>query len=264
MYAAADATLHRALRYALHGWPVFPCRPGGKEPATRHGFRDASTDPGQIRRWWSRHAEENLAIATGTPGPDVLDVDQHGEAGNGFAAWRRLSVAGLLDGTIAIVATPRGGLHAYFAGTAQPSRRLPNHHLDFKAVGGYVLAPPSQVGGMPYRLLTKFGTAGGILDWAAVTSLLEIRRGQGARDWGAAHKDGARLASWIERLDEGNRNSGLFWAACRVIEAGQEHLLDGLATAAATTGLTHREIKRTIASARQTTQPHQATPCRPG
>ncbi len=106
MYAAADATLHRALRYALHGWPVFPCRPGGKEPATRHGFRDASTDPGQIRRWWSRHAEENLAIATGTPGPDVLDVDQHGEAGNGFAAWRRLSVAGLLDGTIAIVATP--------------------------------------------------------------------------------------------------------------------------------------------------------------
>ena len=28
----------------------------------------------------------NLAIATGQPGPDVLDVDQHGPAGNGFAA----------------------------------------------------------------------------------------------------------------------------------------------------------------------------------
>ena len=156
MHTAADSTSRRALEYASRGWPVFPCRPGGKEPATRHGFRDASTDPGQIRIWWNRHPEANLAIATGSPGPDVLDVDQHGEAGNGFAAWRRLSAAGLLDGTIAIVATPGGGLHAYFTGTAQPSRRLPSHHLDFKAVGGYVLAPPSRVGGKPYRLLTQF------------------------------------------------------------------------------------------------------------
>ena len=89
-----------------------------------------------------------------------------------------------------------------------------------------------------------------------MTSLLEPRRGQGARDWGAAPTDGARLASWVERLEEGNRNSGLFWAACRVIEAGQEHLLDDLAAAAATTGLADREIKRTIASARQSTQAH--------
>ncbi|HUZ55113.1 MAG TPA: bifunctional DNA primase/polymerase [Streptosporangiaceae bacterium] len=263
MYAAADATLRRALEYALRRWPVFPCQPDGKQPATRHGFRDASTDPGQIRRWWSRQAQANLAIATGSLGPDVLDVDQHDE-GNGFAAWRRLTAAGLLDGTIAIVATPGGGLHAYFSGTAQPSRRLPSHHLDFKAVGGYVLALPSRVGGKSYRLLSKSGAAGAILDWAAVYNLLEPRRGQVASEWSAAPTDGARLASWVGRLDEGNRNSGLFWAACRAIEADQEHLLDGLAAAAATTGLTDREIKRTIASARRSTQPNQTTPSRPG
>jgi hypothetical protein len=245
----------------LRGWPVFPCRPGGKEPATRHGFRDASTDPGRIQNWWNRYPEANLAIATGSPGPDVLDVDQDGEAGNGFAAWRRLSAAGLLDGSIAIVTTPGGGLHAYFTGTAQPSRRLPSHHLDFKAAGGYVLAPPSHVGGKPYRLFTEFDTAGGILDWAVVTSLLEPLRGRGARDMAAAPTNGARLAAWVERLEEGNRNSGLFWAACRVIEGDQDHILDELAAAAATTGLIDREIKRTIASARQSTQPH-ATPYR--
>jgi hypothetical protein len=251
---AADSVPGRALEYASRGWPVFPCRPGGKEPATRHGFRDASTDPSQIRGWWRRHPEANLAVATGTPGPDVLDVDQHGDAGNGFAAWRHLTTTGLIQDVIAIVATPGGGLHAYFTGTTQPSRRLPSCHLDFKAVGGYVLAPPSRVGGKPYRLLTESGIAGATLDWAAVTNLLEPSRGQPARGWGAVPADGARLASWVGRLEEGNRNSGLYWAACRVIEAGQDHLLEDLAAAAATTGLADREIKRTVASARLSAQ----------
>ena len=29
-----DATLRQALAYARHGWPVFPCLPGQKIPAT--------------------------------------------------------------------------------------------------------------------------------------------------------------------------------------------------------------------------------------
>ena len=87
------------------------------------------------------------------PGPDVLDVDQHGPAGNGFAAFNQLNRAGLTDGASAIVATPSGGLHAYFTGSDQHSGKLPRHHLDFRAQGGYVLAPPSHVGGKPYRLI---------------------------------------------------------------------------------------------------------------
>ena len=138
-----DGMLDAALVYAGRGWPVFPCQPGGKEPATRHGFRDASTDPGQIRSWWTRQPHANVAIATGAPGPDVLDVDQHGPAGNGYAAYCELGVAGLLDQMLAVVATPRGGLHAYFTGTGQASARLVRHHLDFRAAGGYVVAPPS-------------------------------------------------------------------------------------------------------------------------
>ena len=93
-----DATLRQALAFATRGWPVLPCQPGQKTPATRHGVRDATTDPGQITAWFGRHPDWNLAIATGAPGPDVLDVDQHGEAGNGYAAFRQLRAAGLLDG----------------------------------------------------------------------------------------------------------------------------------------------------------------------
>ena len=141
-----DATLRQALAYARHGWPVFPCLPGAKIPATRHGFRDATTDPVQITSWFGRGAGWNLAIATGTPGPDVLDVDQHGPAGNGYTAFTRLRRAGLINGAAAYVRTPAGGMHAYFTGSDQHNGRLPGHHLDFRSAGGYVVAPPSMVG----------------------------------------------------------------------------------------------------------------------
>ncbi len=242
--------LSRALAYARRGWPVFPCVPGGKEPATRHGLRDASTDSGQIRHWWHRLPGANVAIATGSPGPDVLDVDQHGPAGNGFAAYRRLKAAGLLEGMGAVVATPRGGLHCYFAGSGQASARLPRQHLDFRAAGGYVLAPPSQVDGKPYRLIRSGERPGGF-DWPAVTTLLEPARDGRVRSRLAGPADVSRLPAWVARLEEGNRNCGLFWAACRAVEAGQACLLDELAAAATTTGLPAREIARTIASARR-------------
>ena len=74
------STLRQALAFATAGWPVLPCLPGQKIPATAHGYRDATTDPTQITDWFSRHPDWNLAIATGTPGPDVLDIDVHGAA----------------------------------------------------------------------------------------------------------------------------------------------------------------------------------------
>ena len=92
------ARLRQALAYAARGWPVFPCQAGQKTPATAHGHRDATTDPAQITAWFTRNPQWNVAIATGTPGPDVLDVDDHGPAGNGYAAFARLTHAGLLDG----------------------------------------------------------------------------------------------------------------------------------------------------------------------
>jgi bifunctional DNA primase/polymerase-like protein len=101
--------LRHALAYAARGWPVFPCQPGQKTPATAHGYLDATADPQQITRLFTRHPGANLAIATGAPGPDVLDVDQHGPAGNGYAAFNRLHRAGMLDGATAYVATPAAG-----------------------------------------------------------------------------------------------------------------------------------------------------------
>ena len=159
------ATLRQALAHAARGWPVFPCQAGQKTPATAHGYRDATTDPDQITAWFTRNPHQNLAIATGAPGPDVLDVDDHGPAGNGYPALAKLSRAGLLDSAAAYVRTPNGGLHAYFTGSAQRNGHLPAHHLDFRSRGGYVLAPPSQIDGKPYHLIRTLN-ADGALDWS--------------------------------------------------------------------------------------------------
>ena len=250
MITKPENILHRALAYARQGWPVFPCRPGSKEPATRHGFHDASTDDKQIRSWWSRQPSANIAVATGLPGPDVLDIDQHGRAGNGFAAYRQLSAAGLLDRADAVVATPGGGLHLYFSGSRQASGRLPRHHLDLRAVGGYALAPPSRIGGNEYRLIWSHARTGG-LDWSAVSRLLERAEVRPGPRCGTQTLHGARLTAWVGQLKPGNRNCGLFWAACRAVETGRLDILGELAVAAARTGLSDREISRTIASARR-------------
>lgn len=238
--------LRQALAYAATEWPVFPCRPGEKVPDTPNGFKNSSTDPAVIRRWWQARPDRNVAIATGAPGPDVLDVDVKLD-GSGFAAFNRLKRGGMLAGARALVRTPSGGLHVYYVGTSQPSGRLVRDFLDFKAAGGYVLAPPSVVGGKPYELLDHRGGADGRLDWAAVRHLLDPP--QPPRRPGRGAGSGA-LVAWVAALAEGNRNDGLFWAACRMAEADSPSGdLEQLVAAAVQAGLTEGEARRTIASA---------------
>ena len=243
-----NPTLTAALRYARADWPVFPCVPGEKVPATRHGLLDATTDPDKITWWWSRNPGRNLAIATGSPGPDVLDVDVRKD-GSGFAAFNRLRREGFIDGASAYVRTPSGGLHAYFAGTGQGNGRLPGHHLDFRSRGGYIVAPPSRVGGRPYQLL-RYQEGQARLDWAKVTRLLDPQPQHRHEHSAERPTDASRLAGWVARLPEGNRNDGLFWAANRALESGLTDLGE-LAEAARKTGLEEREITRTLASARR-------------
>jgi hypothetical protein len=250
-------TLRQALAYAQRGWPIFPCQPGQKIPATTHGYRNATSDPEQITAWFGRHPDYNLAIATGFPGPDVLDVDQHGPAGDGFTALIKLRDAKLLDGAAAYVRTPSGGMHAYFTGTHQRNGHLPAHHLDFLATGGYVLAPPSAVGGRPYRILWAPEAHGG-LNWDTVTRFLQPQRQhQQRRQPQTASRDLSGLARWVAAQPEGNRNAGLFWAANRALETDPAADLSQLADAARQAGLADSEITRTLDSARRTAQPNR-------
>lgn len=239
-----------AAGYIAIGWPVFPCKPGSKEPDTAHGFKDATTDPAVISAWWRARPDRNVAIATGAPGPDVLDVDT-GPAGSGWSAFGRLRRAGLLTGASGLVRTRSGGLHVYFAGTGQPCGRLPKHFLDFKSTGGYIVAPPSFVAADDkpagiYELVDqRDGTAE--LDWQAVRRLLDPQRRPMPRT--QRNGDITLLAAWVASQPEGNRNAGLYWAANRVVESGFDPA--DLLPAAVTAGLSEDEALRTINSARR-------------
>jgi hypothetical protein len=249
-----DATVNQALAFAGRGWPVFPCRSGVKVPLTRHGYREATTDRDQIIQWFTDYPNSNLAVATGAPGPDVLDVDQHGPAGDGYAAFGKLCAAGLASRAAAWVRTPSGGMHAYFAGSGQRSGRLPGHHLDFRSQGGYVLTPPSQIGGRSYQVTLISDHREG-LDWAAVIRLLEPQHQLGhPGQRPAPDLDLSHLARWVAAQPQGNRNSGLYWAANRALDADSAADLSPLAVAARQAGLTEPEITRTLDSARKTSQ----------
>jgi hypothetical protein len=161
-----------ALTYAARGWPVFPCKPGQKVPATVHGVLDATTDTNQIRRWWKAAPAANVAIATGDPGPDVIDVDVKPD-GNGYKAFGELREAGLASDPGWYVTTPSGGLHAYYTGTGQRNGTIRGRYIDFRGQGGYVVAPPSVVDDKPYKIVNEFRVQAATVDWRAIRALLD-------------------------------------------------------------------------------------------
>jgi hypothetical protein len=238
-----------ALAYAARGYPLLPCEPGGKAPLgllVPHGCLDATTEEATIRRWWARYPDANIGIATGAPGPDVLDVD----AKNGLPGLdllERLRLAGLLRGAIGIVRTPTFGLHLWYPGTARGGGALgPGRCLELKARGGYVLAPPSVTSAGEYVLLDAASASGELLDWNACRRLLSPPQPP-RRIRGMGGPDIRHLAEWLEGQPKGNRNAALYWASCRAAEAGLP--AGDLVAAAVAAGLPEDEAQRTALSA---------------
>lgn len=140
-----------ALWYADAGLWVFPIQPGGKKPYARtQGLHDATTDQGRIRRWWSRHPDSNIGIATGHR-VDVIDFDgaqAHAAWGEAFPNDDGSTYGGA--SVLATVSTPRpGGLHVYIRATGEGNHAGSLPGVDFRGRGGYVLAPPSALDNRP-------------------------------------------------------------------------------------------------------------------
>jgi hypothetical protein len=252
-----------AARFAAAGVPVFPCVPGGKRPRVEHGFHEATTDAVQIAAWWRRWPSANIGLPTGgVSGVEVVDVDRKA-SGNGFDAFARARAAGLLGDGLGVVRTPSGGAHVYFPADParpQPSWQAARAHVDFRGDGGYVIVPPSIVATADdlrarYALIGGSGRAPSPVDAAALRAFLDPRPEPSFRPAIAPRtQDAERLAGWVATLGEGERNRGLFWAACRLAEAGTSpaSALDALGLAAEHAGLPPREVFTTIRSAYRT------------
>jgi putative DNA primase/helicase len=127
------------------------CPSPGKHPLVEHGLQDASADSSKIEGWWRRWPRANLGIRTDEVPRIDIDLAEVAEA---------LAEDVALPNETEVVRTPRGGLHIAIISTRavhggplylEDGRKLG----DLKAVGGYVLVPPSRIGDRPYRSLSS-------------------------------------------------------------------------------------------------------------
>ncbi|MGF1628553.1 MAG: bifunctional DNA primase/polymerase [Kiloniellaceae bacterium] len=145
--AEADPMLAAALGYAARGWPVFPCAAGGKKPCIDHWQHLATTDPEQLRKWWSTWPNANVALHPGEAGLLVLDFDPKEDRDKAAIRADVEAKAGKLPKTGLVARTPRGGEHHYYQ-LDPGDDPVPNsagklaQGLDVRSFRGYVLLPP--------------------------------------------------------------------------------------------------------------------------
>jgi hypothetical protein len=291
MNALQDA----ALGYATRGIPVYPvhwprgtkggtalacscprgagCDRPAKHPLVRHGINDATTNPAQLERWWSRWPHANIGLETGVVF-DALDVD--GPAGL-VALLKLARTAGLpLPGPV--VHTGGGGWHHWFRPTGlgnRPPRGLA--HVDWRGRGGAVLAPPSRhASGEHYRWLMPLdqtplpevpAALRALLDPDPPTTTVQARPAGPAAP---GHPYGRRVLAAelaaLGRATPGDRNRSLNACAFKVYRyvAGgvlsDEQVTAAFTTAALAIGLDPAEVGRTLASARAAGLANPRTP----
>ncbi len=133
--------LDAALAYADAGLPVFPCRPS-KAPYTKGGFKNATTDPKTIARWWRKWPDASIGIPTGkVSGIIAIDADI-------LDSWEGLVAdqGGEPDTLQAKTGREGGGWHVLFK---YPNERIRCTNgeiadgIDVKADGGYIIVAPS-------------------------------------------------------------------------------------------------------------------------
>ena len=243
-----------ALAYAGAGLPIFPLN--GKQPATRHGFKDATTNLQQVEQWWHENPNYNI----GLPVPKhtlVLDIDPRSGGAQGLTELEN-QYGQLPETNTCITGRGDGGRHYYF--TAPPGqftdRNLPDG-IDLRtAQKSYLVVPPSihpDTGGHYYWTGPE-GKAE-LPNW-----LFELIRHEykpiepPALNWNIT---GDKLVKFVSNLPQGQRNNGLFWACCEAIKDGSwAFIKNDLQQAAQHIGLTEPEINGTFASAeRRASQP---------
>ena len=128
-----------ALVYASWGWPVFPLKPHAKTPATRNGFKDATTNRTRIDAWWKQHPNSNIGLPTGHAF-DVIDFDPPDGARSFIKMYDELPH---IHGQ---VCTASGGIHLYVKPTGDGNATRIAPGVDWRGKGGYVVAPPSTLG----------------------------------------------------------------------------------------------------------------------
>lgn len=142
-------------------WAVFPCHVGKKRPAVPRGFKESTRDHQVIEAWWSRRPWMNIGVDCGSSGIVVIDCDT-AKGDDGLHGLDRLEDIAVErehhdDLDARTHATPSGGSHLIYAALAdmpiKSSAGQIAEGVDVRALGGYIVAPPSVIHGERYRVL---------------------------------------------------------------------------------------------------------------
>ncbi|MFD8687970.1 bifunctional DNA primase/polymerase [Streptomyces sp. NPDC059651] len=277
----ATLALAHALSAAEHGLPVIPlsatklpalrsphrdepqpsgCRGACGQPG--HGVHDATTDPAAVRALFAAAPwATGYGIACGRAphhliGVD-LDIDTTGR-NDSVAALQHLALQHLftIPPTVTVL-TPSGGRHIWLSGP--PDVPVPNSAgrlapgIDIRGTGGYLVGPGSVTSHGTYRLVPGTGT---LPPARCPSALLHLLTPPARPHRHRTHPDdrGRGLIRFVLAADAGQRNTRLFWAACRAYEHGfGDALAEALTQAAVRTGLPEHEARATIASAARLT-----------
>jgi hypothetical protein len=250
----SDQPVDWALAYAAVGMAVFPV--ANKRPLTEHGFKDATTDPETIEAWWARypHADIGWAVPVEIV---VADLDV-GKGVNGFKVFA--AQEGMSPDAIETpqASTPRGGRHLIYSANGCMYKNGARDGVDLRTIGGYVALPrpgngrawlkPLSIPLAPVPHWVKPVGPGRDIPARAPTGPVSP-----FAKYTIDHSVCA-IARRVALAQEGERNSILFWAACRFAEYASAGVVDAawaadlLAFAATRAGLSDREARLTIKS----------------
>jgi putative DNA primase/helicase len=137
--------LDAALEYVGLRWAIFPLLPRSKiPPKGSHGFLDATTDPAQVRAWWSATPEANIGLAVGKSGLVAIDVDPRHQ---GDATWAAICLAlGEAVADTVVNMTGGGGRHFLYRQNGHPVKTddgTLGEGVDTVGETGYIILPPS-------------------------------------------------------------------------------------------------------------------------
>lgn len=281
----ATLALAHALAAAGRGLPVFPLS-ATKLPALRsphhgeqspvhcrgecglpgHGVHDATTDPAAVRALFAAAPRATgYGIACGRAPHRLVGIDLDIDTAHGndsVGALQQLALQHLftIPPTVTVL-TPSGGRHLWLTGPADTT--VPNSAgrlapgIDVRGSGGYLVGPGSITAHGRYRLAPGTAHLPPAPCPRALLRLLTPPRREPATPGKetAPGRRGEGLIQFVLAAHEGQRNTRLFWAACRAYEHGfGDTLADALTAAAVRTGLTEQEARAAIASAERLTR----------
>ena len=200
--------------------PVFPVGES-KQPLTDHGFKDASTDLQQIKKWGKDYPGANVGVPAGErTGIIVIDLDVNREIDgikvNGITNFKKLcKELGVKIPETYKIRTPSGGKHYYFQSPQDPkiinSAGVLAPGIDVKTEGGYLVGEGSVIDGKRYSRIS-----GSINKLAKLPPKLRtaMRKRSKTKKESGKDRDGS--------IPAGKRNDTLFRDACALRDTGRK------------------------------------------